>query len=321
MYTHLFIPFLLCFVVQLVSVSSSPLVERAAATCSANDIATVKRTTPDSVYFCQWWQQALRSPRTASPFMEFSPTQVDALCKCISPVATGAKCKRRRKRSNIEERADAATTRSASSCSAEVSAQFTQPWRFCTFFTSYPRTTSPFQKYTASALTSLCKCAITKPASTTSKNKKVTTTSMKVTTTSKKVTTTSKKVSTTSKKVTTTAQKIVTTSKKVSTTTKPTTVQKPVTTSTKKPTTTSTKKPTTTSTKKPTTTSTKKPTTTSTKKPTTTSTKKPTTTSIKKVTSTSTKKPTVTSTKKPATTSNKPSSSSTKKPTTTSSKR
>jgi hypothetical protein len=39
-------------------VSSSPLVvERAAATCSAKDIATVKRTTPDAVYFCQWWQQ------------------------------------------------------------------------------------------------------------------------------------------------------------------------------------------------------------------------------------------------------------------------
>ncbi|KAK5999958.1 hypothetical protein QM012_005046 [Aureobasidium pullulans] len=107
--------------------------------------------------------------------MEFSPSQVDALCKCISPVATGPKCKRRRKRSDIEERADANAGRSASSCSAEVSVQFTEPWRFCTFYTSYPRTTSPFKKYTASALTSLCKCAIAKPSSTTSKKASTTT--------------------------------------------------------------------------------------------------------------------------------------------------
>lgn len=58
MLTHSFLPFLFCFLAQLVSVSSSPLVvERAAATCSAKNIATVKRTTPDAVYFCQWWQQ------------------------------------------------------------------------------------------------------------------------------------------------------------------------------------------------------------------------------------------------------------------------
>ncbi|KEQ70762.1 hypothetical protein M436DRAFT_66163 [Aureobasidium namibiae CBS 147.97] len=295
MLAHSFLPFLFCFLAQLVSVSSSPLVvERAAATCSAKDIATVKRTTPDAVYFCQWWQQDVR---TRSPFMEFSATQVDTLCKCISPVATGPKCRRKRKRSNIEERAEA-LARTAASCSSEVSKQFTQPYRFCTFYTSYPRTTSPFKQYTASALTSLCKCAITKPATTTSK---------KATTTSKKVSTTTQKATTTSKKVTT-AQKPVTTSKKTTST------------STKKPTSTSTKKPTTSSTKKPTTTSTKKPTTTTTsiKKAATTSTKKPSTTSTKKVTSTSTKKPTVTSTKKPATTSTKAVSSTTKKPTTTS---
>ncbi|CAD0037175.1 unnamed protein product [Aureobasidium pullulans] len=66
--------------------------ERAAATCAAKDIATVKRTVADPVYFCQWWQQDVR---TRSPFMEFSATQVDTLCKCISPVATGPKCKRK----------------------------------------------------------------------------------------------------------------------------------------------------------------------------------------------------------------------------------
>ncbi|KAH0286846.1 hypothetical protein KCU62_g6438, partial [Aureobasidium sp. EXF-3399] len=151
MLAHSFLPFLFCFLAQLVSVSSSPLVvERAAATCSAKDIATVKRTTPDAVYFCQWWQQDVR---TRSPFMEFSATQVDTLCKCISPVATGPKCRRKRKRSNIEERAEA-LARTAASCSSEVSKQFTQPYRFCTFYTSYPRTTSPFKQYTASALTS-----------------------------------------------------------------------------------------------------------------------------------------------------------------------
>jgi hypothetical protein len=58
MFVHSLLPFFFCFLAQLVSVSSSPLVvERAAATCAAKDIATVKRTTPDAVYFCQWWQQ------------------------------------------------------------------------------------------------------------------------------------------------------------------------------------------------------------------------------------------------------------------------
>jgi Zn-dependent protease with chaperone function len=58
MFAQSIFPFLFCFLAQLISVSSSPLVvERAAATCSAKDIATVKRTTPDAVYFCQWWQQ------------------------------------------------------------------------------------------------------------------------------------------------------------------------------------------------------------------------------------------------------------------------
>ncbi|THZ36565.1 hypothetical protein D6C87_09081 [Aureobasidium pullulans] len=144
------LPLLVCLFAHVLSVSSSPLVvERAAATCAAKDIATVKRTVADPVYFCQWWQQDVR---TRSPFMEFSATQVDTLCKCISPVATGPKCKRKRKRSQIEERS-ALVARSAASCSAEVSAQFTQPYRFCTFYTAYPRTTSPFRKYTASALT------------------------------------------------------------------------------------------------------------------------------------------------------------------------
>ncbi|KAI5245172.1 hypothetical protein E4T43_03307 [Aureobasidium subglaciale] len=280
MFARSFIFLLFCLNVQFVYVSSSPLVvERAASTCSTKDIATVKRTVSDPVYFCQWWQQDVR---TRSPFMEFSATQVDTLCKCISPVTTGGKCKRKRRRSNIEERAAAVVARSAASCSAEVSVQFTQPWRFCTFYTSYPRTTSPFKKYTASSLTSLCKCAITKPASTTSK--KVTTTSKKTTTTSNKATTTSKKVTTTSKKITTTSNKATTTSKKATTT------------------------------------STSKKTTSSTKATPVKTTVKPVTTSIKRVTSTSTRKPTVTSTVKPSTTSTKAVSSSTKKPSSTTSK-
>lgn len=59
MFTQPLVPLLFCLFAQLASVSSSPLVaERAASTCSANDIATVKRTAPvDPVYFCQWWQQ------------------------------------------------------------------------------------------------------------------------------------------------------------------------------------------------------------------------------------------------------------------------
>ncbi|KAI5251716.1 hypothetical protein E4T42_04076 [Aureobasidium subglaciale] len=274
MFARSFLFLLFCLIVQFVYVSSSPLVvERAASTCSTKDIATVKRTVSDPVYFCQWWQQDVR---TRSPFMEFSATQVDTLCKCISPVTTGGKCKRKRRRSNIEERAAAVVARSAASCSAEVSVQFTQPWRFCTFYTSYPRTTSPFKKYTASSLTSLCKCAITKPASTTSK--KVTTTSKKTTTASNKATTTSKKVTTTSKKITTTSNKATTTSKKTTSSTKATSVKttvKPVTTSIKRVTSTSTRKPTVTSTVKPSTTS-KKAVSSSTVKPSSTTSKQPT---------------------------------------------
>jgi hypothetical protein len=52
------LPLLVCLFAHVLSVSSSPLVvERAAATCAAKDIATVKRTVADPVYFCQWWQQ------------------------------------------------------------------------------------------------------------------------------------------------------------------------------------------------------------------------------------------------------------------------
>ncbi|THW71969.1 hypothetical protein D6D19_06929 [Aureobasidium pullulans] len=225
------LPLLVCLFAHVLSVSSSPLVvERAAATCAAKDIATVKRTVADPVYFCQWWQQDVR---TRSPFMEFSATQVDTLCKCISPVATGPKCKRKRKRSQIEERS-ALVARSAASCSAEVSAQFTQPYRFCTFYTAYTKKTSTSTKKT-----------------TTSTKKAVVTTAQKpVTTTSRKPVT-----STTKKPTTSTAKKPVTS-----------TIKKPTSTSTQKPISTSTKKPTSTSTKKPTSTSTTKPASTSTKK-------------------------------------------------------
>lgn len=66
------------------------------------------------------------SIRTRSPFLEFAPEQVTKLCKCI--VAAPSKSKREAIVPTLEKR------QTKSSCSAEVSVQFTQPLHFCNFY-------------------------------------------------------------------------------------------------------------------------------------------------------------------------------------------
>lgn len=80
------------------------------------------------------WIDALTIPdsshsiRTRSPFLEFTPEQVTKLCKCVA--ATPSKPKREATVPLLEKR------QTKASCSAEVSIRFTQPWRFCNFYSA-----------------------------------------------------------------------------------------------------------------------------------------------------------------------------------------
>ncbi|KAI5251243.1 hypothetical protein E4T42_04475 [Aureobasidium subglaciale] len=102
-------------------VSSSPLLDERATSpqCSITNIAIVRRTVLDESYFCRWW---LSDARTKSPFMEFTPDQVTALCKCITTVSSKPK---RDDDTFDEQRLEKRQTQA--SCNAEVSIQFTQP--------------------------------------------------------------------------------------------------------------------------------------------------------------------------------------------------
>ncbi|THZ51938.1 hypothetical protein D6C88_09725 [Aureobasidium pullulans] len=77
-----FFPVLIFLVTLVLGISASPVLTERATTpkCTANDIALVRRTVNDEVYFCKWW---LSDGRTRSPFYQFTPIQVTNLCKCI----------------------------------------------------------------------------------------------------------------------------------------------------------------------------------------------------------------------------------------------
>ncbi|CAD0087773.1 unnamed protein product, partial [Aureobasidium vineae] len=130
---------------------------RATSKCTARDIAIVRRTVSDEVYFCKWW---LSDIRTRSPFLEFTQSQVTDLCKCLALSSTVSKPKR--EEGSIEHVLE--KRQSQASCQAEMSKQFTQPYHFCTFYNAYPRSTSPFAVYSAKQLLTLCKCVVTKQA-------------------------------------------------------------------------------------------------------------------------------------------------------------
>ncbi|TIA56328.1 hypothetical protein D6C77_07009 [Aureobasidium pullulans] len=193
------------FMVCVMSVYSSPLLdERAALKCTSRDIAIVRRTISDETYFCKWW---LSDVRTRSPFLEFTPAQVTNLCKCVIPIKTTTKYKRaeQTEQATLEHHLESRQTKA--SCRAEMSIQFTEPWHFCVFYNSYPRTSSPFAKYAAKDLVNLCNCIEGKIVSTSTKK---TSTSIKKTST-QKISASTKKVSTSTKKTLTS-----TTSKKTS---------------------------------------------------------------------------------------------------------
>ncbi|CAD0109424.1 unnamed protein product [Aureobasidium uvarum] len=172
--------------VFVLSARSSPVVSKQETSqCSARDIAIVRRTVLGESYFCKWW---LSDARTRSPFLEFTPAQVDKLCKCI----VNASSKSKREDTFIHESIlEKRQTKAA--CSAEVSIQFTQPWRFCKFYNAYPRTTSPFAKYSARQLVALCDCANDQTTSSTKKSSS----SIRKPTSSSKTSSTSKGLSTT----------------------------------------------------------------------------------------------------------------------------
>ncbi|CAD0058042.1 unnamed protein product [Aureobasidium pullulans] len=176
------------------SVYSSPLLdERAALKCTSRDIAIVRRTISDETYFCKWW---LSDVRTRSPFLEFTPAQVTNLCKCVIPIKTTTKHKRaeQTEQATLEHHLERRQTKA--SCRAEMSIQYTEPWHFCVFYNSYPRTSSPFAKYAAKDLVNLCNCIEGKIVSTSTKK---TSTSIRKTST-QKISASTKKVSTSTKK-------------------------------------------------------------------------------------------------------------------------
>ncbi|KAI4747395.1 hypothetical protein E4T50_02257 [Aureobasidium sp. EXF-12298] len=124
--------FLVTFFVLALGVFSSPLQGRATSKCTARDIAIVRRTVSDEIYFCEWWLSDTVS----------KPKREEGMIEAV-----------------LEKR------QSQASCTAEMSKQFTEPWHFCTFYNAYSRTTSPFALYSAKQLLTLCKCVVTKQVS------------------------------------------------------------------------------------------------------------------------------------------------------------
>ncbi|KAG9661154.1 hypothetical protein KCU95_g10574, partial [Aureobasidium melanogenum] len=126
-------------------VSSSPVAQGTTSHCNARDIAIVKRTANEPTYFCTWWNS---DTRTRTPFIELTVSQVNNACKCISKSS-------KNKRAATIDHSVLSKGQSVESCSVEMSKQFTEPWHFCKFYTAYPRTTSPFRKYSAKSLLAL----------------------------------------------------------------------------------------------------------------------------------------------------------------------
>ncbi|KAI4719389.1 hypothetical protein E4T48_04312 [Aureobasidium sp. EXF-10727] len=156
----------LCFVLALaLSVSSTPIEERATPRCTARDVAIVKRTVIDPVFFCKWWQE---DTRTRTPFLEFTVSEVNNLCACIAPESNVKSTKHKRaplaEPSLLNKRSP-----TADACRKEMSLQFTEPWHFCNFYNAYPRTSSPFRKYATKDLIKLCNCVEGKVSMTTAK--------------------------------------------------------------------------------------------------------------------------------------------------------
>ncbi|KAI5197883.1 hypothetical protein E4T39_07082 [Aureobasidium subglaciale] len=210
MWLSRFFPVIVFFVTLLDGVKSSPLLtERAPPGCTARDIEIVRRTVSDELYFCKWY---LSDGRTRSPFLEFTPTEVINLCNCIIVDTKTVPKQKRAEATTVKNLLEKRQTQA--SCRAEVSRQFTEPSSFCTFYNSYPRTTSPFAKYSAQALIDLCKCVEGKVVA--SSGKKTTSSTRKTSASTKRASSSSKKVSSSAKNTISSNGKTTTSSKKAS---------------------------------------------------------------------------------------------------------
>ncbi|THZ40618.1 hypothetical protein D6C87_06308 [Aureobasidium pullulans] len=112
-----FFPVLIFLVTLVLGISASPVLTERATTpkCTANDIALVRRTVNDEVYFCKWW---LSDGRTRSPFYQFTPIQVTNLCKCI---VAGSKTASKPKRDEVSAPVENIMKRQTlASCRAEL---------------------------------------------------------------------------------------------------------------------------------------------------------------------------------------------------------
>ncbi|KAG9953285.1 hypothetical protein KCU85_g1419, partial [Aureobasidium melanogenum] len=195
----MYLSYLLNVVVLLsfsIGVSSSPVAQGTTSKCNARDIAIVKRTANEPTYFCTWWNS---DTRTRTPFMELTVSQVNNACKCIS------KASKKDKRAATVDHPVLSKGQSVQSCRVEMSKQFTEPWHFCNFYTAYPRTTSPFRKYSAKSLLALCDCVEGNSISLTTKTSSSKKTSVAKTTiksSSTKSSSSKKPTSSSSKKIT-----------------------------------------------------------------------------------------------------------------------
>ncbi|KAI5194203.1 hypothetical protein E4T39_08731 [Aureobasidium subglaciale] len=198
------------------SVSSTPIEERTTSRCTARDLAIVRRTVIDPVFFCKWWQE---DTRTRTPFLEFTVSQINTLCACIAPRSSVKSTKQRR--APVDDFSHPAKRSTTNACRKEVSVQFTEPWHFCKFYNAYPRTSSPFRKYTAKGLIKLCNCVEGKANPTTKKSltitKKTSTSTKKGSTSTKKGPTSTKKISASATRSSTSTTKPLTSTKRTST--------------------------------------------------------------------------------------------------------
>ncbi|KAI4834389.1 hypothetical protein E4T44_08846 [Aureobasidium sp. EXF-8845] len=144
--------YLLPILELVLSTSATPIEQRATSRCTVRDLAIVKRTVIDPAFFCKWWQE---DTRTRTPFLEFTVSEVNNLCTCISPISNLHPTKH--KRGSVDDITPLVkrSTITTDSCRKEVSLQFTEPWHFCKFYNAYPRISSPFRKYAAKDLLKL----------------------------------------------------------------------------------------------------------------------------------------------------------------------
>ncbi|KAG9514308.1 hypothetical protein KCV07_g8180, partial [Aureobasidium melanogenum] len=108
--------------------------------------------------------------RTRSPFIELLASEVTAVCYCIGTPATNEKQSAAAKSASYKGL-------SVQKCTTKLTAEFSEPWNFCEFYTRVTRTSSPFKAFSAPQLLELCDCIEGSTSTTSSKKHKTTSTS------------------------------------------------------------------------------------------------------------------------------------------------